>query len=317
VLVVDEIVFAGPTLAEMLQLPYFIISTSIPHHFGWRASSIKMRRRSWTETLQSVLLEVSVQKMFGPVRHALDVSRKRHGLGSSRDRNQAYPELAHITPLPGCFDLPRRRLPATFHYTGPFVDEGARASVEFPWESLDGRRLIYASLGTTLKGEPDTFRMISEACAGLDLQLVISLGGRREPAMFQNLPGAPIVVKVAPQLELLKKVSVVITHAGPNTAFETLLHGVPMVAIPKAFDQPGIAERLRRAGVAEILSLPHLTAQRIRAALLKVLDEPRYLTAARKMQREIRSIRGPGLAADIIETALHRFRQHADVSRKH
>ncbi|QMV20008.1 MGT family glycosyltransferase [Granulicella sp. 5B5] len=315
VLIVDEVAFAGPTLAEMLQLPYFIISTSIPHHLGWSDSSIKIRHRSWTETLYSLLLEVSVQRMYGPVRHALDVLRKRHGLGSSRDRT--YLELAHITPLPECLDLPHKRLSGTFHYTGPFVDEEARTPMEFPWEQLDGRRLVYASLGTTLKGEPDTFRMIAEACAGLNLQLVITLGDRRDPAMFQNLQGSPIVVKVAPQLELLKKVSVVITHAGPNTAFETLLHGIPMVAIPKAFDQPGIAKRLRLAGVAEVLSLHQLTAQRIRAALLKVLDEPRYRVAAQKMQRDIAAIRGLNLAADIIENSLHHFRQRAELLRKY
>ena len=51
--------------------------------------------------------------------------------------------------------------------------------------------MIYASLGTTLKGEPATFHLIAEACDGLGVQLVIALGGRRDPEMFHDMPGKP------------------------------------------------------------------------------------------------------------------------------
>ena len=36
-LLIDEIALSGPTVAEMLRLPYFLISTSVPHRFGWSA----------------------------------------------------------------------------------------------------------------------------------------------------------------------------------------------------------------------------------------------------------------------------------------
>jgi UDP:flavonoid glycosyltransferase YjiC (YdhE family) len=52
--------------------------------------------------------------------------------------------------------------------------------VDFPWERLDpDRPLVYASMGTLQNGILRTFRMIAEACAGLGVQLVISLGGDR------------------------------------------------------------------------------------------------------------------------------------------
>jgi MGT family glycosyltransferase len=204
-------------------------------------------------------------------------------------------------------DFARSGLPENFYYTGPFVDETVRAPVEFPWERLDGRRLVYASLGTTLKSDSDTFRMIAEACDGLGLQLVISLGSRRDPEMFLGLPGDPLVVRNAPQLELLKRAELVITHAGPNTALETLMEGKPMIAIPKAFDQPAIAARLERAGVAEVLSVRGLTAQKIRTMVLKVLNDASYRDAARKLQAEIRYDRGLGRAASIIEEATESY----------
>lgn len=61
---------------------------------------------------------------------------------------------------------------------------------------------------------------------------MISLGGGGSPELLQGMPGSPLVVGYAPQLELLKKATLTITHAGLNTVLESLSNGVPMVAIP-------------------------------------------------------------------------------------
>jgi zeaxanthin glucosyltransferase len=303
-LIVDELALAGPTVAEMLRLPYFVISTSVPHNFGWSAPRHIAPPKSIFTRVQNTLLEISVLRMRGPVRRRLDNFRREVGLGPIRQIKQVFPELAHITQLPQCLDFPRSGLPHTFHYTGPFVDEAARLSVEFPWDQLDGRPLIYASLGTTLKGEPAIFRLIAEACDGLGVQLAISLGGRRDPETFQGMPGGPLIVKDAPQLELLKKAEIVITHAGPNTVFETLIQGKPMIAIPKTFDQPAIAARLARLGAAIVLRPGKLSVQEICSALSTVLSDPSYRNAARGLQAMIRSAHGLERAADLIEQAL-------------
>jgi zeaxanthin glucosyltransferase len=303
-LIIDELALAGPTVAEMLQMPYFVISTSVPHNFGWSAPRSIAPPKSIFTRVQNALLEISVLRMRGPVCRRLDNFRRQVGLGPIRQIKQVFPELAHITQLPQCLDFPRSGLPPTFHYTGPFVDEAARLSVEFPWDQLDGRPLIYASLGTTLKSEPGTFRLIAEACDGLGVQLVIALGGRRDPEIFQDMPGRPLIVREAPQLELLKRAEIVITHAGPNTVFETLTQGKPMIAIPKTFDQPAIAARLAWLGAAIVLRPGKLSVQEIRSALSMVLSDPSYHDAAKGIQAKIRSAHGLERAADLIEQAL-------------
>ena len=303
-LIIDELALAGPTLAEMLRLPYVVISTSLPHNFGWSAPGHIAPPQSIFTRVQSAMLEISVFRMRGPVRRRLDYFRRQAGLGPIRNIRRAFPELLHITQLPECLDFCRSDLLANFHYTGPFVDEAARPAIAFPWHQLDGRPVIYASLGTTLKSEPATFRFIAEACDGLGVQLVISLGGRRDPDSFHDLPGRPLVVRDAPQLELLKKAEIVITHAGPNTAFETLMQGKPMIAIPKAFDQPAIAARLAWFGAAIVLRPGKLSVEEIRWALAKVLLDPGYRNAARSLQARIRSARGLERAADLIEDAM-------------
>lgn len=304
VLIVDELALAGPTVAQMLHLPYFVVSTSVPHNFGWSAPRSIAPPKSIFNRLQNALLEISVFRMRGPVRRRLDSFRRQLGFGSIRQIRQVFPELAHITQLPQCLDFPRSGLPSNFHYTGPFVSESARLPTEFPWDQLDGRRVIYASLGTTLKGESTIFHLIAEACSGLDMQLVISLGGRRDPRMFHDLPGSPLIVRDAPQLEILKKAEIVITHAGSNTVFEALMHGKPMVAIPQTFDQPAIAARLAWLGVAVVLRSRKSSAKVIREALSLVLNDPMYRNAAQSIQGEILSARGLERAANLIEQAL-------------
>lgn len=309
VLLINEIALTGPTLAQLLGLPYIIVSTSVPHNFGWHAYPWFSGYRystSWLSGMHGALLEVSAVHAHGPIRRALNRYRRNLGLGPVQEVERLYPALAQITQLPLCIDFPRSNLPANFHYTGPFAKETSRPAVDFPWHRLDGRPLVYASLGTTRNVQPHVFYMIAEACRDLDLQLVISLGGRFDPESFADLPGNPLTTRYAPQLKLLKLAEVVITHGGSNTVFESLMEGKPMVAIPLAYDQPAVSARLARLKIAEVLPVMRLSADRIRTVLRKVLYSPQYRDAALKMQTELKSLQGVELAVELIEGALEK-----------
>ena len=308
-LIVNEIALTGPTLAQMLRLPYFIVSTSVPHKCGWSDYPWYCGyrfMRSPVDIPARALLEVSATRVRGPIRSALDRHRKSAGLEPVNTMQRSYPPLAQITQLPQCLDFPENRLPENCHYTGPFVSRDARASVEFPWERLDERPIAYVSLGTTRNAQGKILRLVARACQGLDLQLVISLGGRLAPELFADLAGSPLVVSFAPQLELLQRARIVITHGGANTVFEALMEGKPMVAIPLAHDQPAIAARAARAGAARVLPVMRLSAQRVRTAVAAVLADPAYRDAAVALQKQLRAARGTECAATILEAALQR-----------
>jgi len=100
--------------------------------------------------------------------------------------------------------------------------------VDFPWERLTGEPLIYASMGTILNGQEDVFRTIVAAVAkNKNLQLVLSVGDQVDPKQIGPAPNNAIIARRVPQLELLKQTTVCITHAGLNTALESLAQGVP------------------------------------------------------------------------------------------
>jgi MGT family glycosyltransferase len=212
--------------------------------------------------------------------------------------------LAVITQTPKEFDFPGIPWPAHFHYAGPFHDDEGREPVVFPREQLSGKPLIYASLGTLVNGLDHLYKAILEATTELpEFQLVLSVGQRINPDELRPIPSNAIIVRTAPQLELLKGAALCITHAGLNTALEALTQGVPMVALPIGYDQPGVAARIVFHGVGESLKIEKLTGEQLLEAMRKVLENQRYRERARYFQKVIAETRGLEVAADRIEQA--------------
>jgi zeaxanthin glucosyltransferase len=213
-------------------------------------------------------------------------------------------KLAVITQTPKEFDLPIAQLPPQFHYAGPLRDDEGREPMPFPWEKLTGKPLIYASLGTLVNGQNKVYRTILEAANAFpETQLVLSVGKNLDPNDLAPIPPNTIVVRTAPQTELLQRVALCITHAGLNTTLESLAEGVPMVAIPIGYEQPGIACRIAYHGVGEFVELGDLTARRLVELIAKVRSNPSYRDKAHWFQKIIKEKRGVDLAADIVEQA--------------
>lgn len=313
-LLVDQVYGAANTVAEKLDIPFVTICNAMalntepavpPFMTPWPYSASPLARG------RNLLGHRVTDSVVRPVVKLVNDRRGEWGMKPVRGLNDGS-DLAQIAQQPAFFDFPRKQLPGWFHYTGPFHDEGSTEPVSFPWEMLDGRPLIYASMGTLQNRLPRIFHAIAGACAGLDAQLVISLGGHEvEPPA--DLPGEPIVVQYAPQLDLVARASLVITHAGMNTVLESLAQGVPMVALPVANDQPGVAARLKHLGVGEFIPVRRAKASALRAAIDKVRSGPAYRMNARKYQRQIAELDGLGRAADIVEEA---FRTRRPVRRR-
>ena len=305
-LLVDQMEPAGGAVAEHLGLPFITVCNALavnrdpvtpPPFTPWRFYDA-----SWARLRNRVGYAVS-DWFTSPIANAVAQHRAAWGLAPLRSQDDSFSKLAQICQMPREFDFPRQALPPNFSYVGPL--HGARPKhVAFPWERLNGRPLIYASLGTQQGNRAQVFRSIAQACEGLNAQLVITLGGVAVPDGLHDLPGAPIVVSYAPQLDLLERAALTVTHAGLNTTMESLSYGVPMVALPITYEQPAIARRIEACGVGLSTSLGALKVNRLRALIKAVLEEPRYTQAARQMAQHIVQAGGVRRAADIIERAV-------------
>jgi zeaxanthin glucosyltransferase len=210
-----------------------------------------------------------------------------------------------ITQVPRAFDFESSHWPSQFHHTGPFHNGKGREKVDFPWEKLTGEPLIYASMGTILNGRVNVFRTIVAAVSkNKNLQLVLSVGDQVDPKQIGPVPNNAIIARRVPQLELLKQTTVCITHAGLNTALESLAQGVPQLAIPVTYDQPGVAARIAHHKTGVVTSLDKLTANHLALLLEEVLTDPTYRENALRMQRAIIEANGLSVAADVIEESL-------------
>jgi MGT family glycosyltransferase len=306
-LIVDRLEPVGETIAEFLNLPFVWVSCgqaiqrrpdAPPFFMPWSYQN------TWPARLRNQVAYYFLDRSCQPILQAINRYRQqwkllpyRHLYGGSDARH------THISQQPAAFDFPYPNLPENLHYVGPLRDRPPR-SVSFPFERLTGQPLIYASLGSVQNTKQDVFRCIAEACQGLDVQLVIAHGGGMSEAAVRELPGSPLAVEYAPQLEVIAKASLTITHGGLNTVLDSLTYGVPLVAMPITFEQPGNGARIRWTGTGEVMPISKVSVSKLQAAIERVLAEESYRYNAKRIQQAIAQAGGVKRAADLIEGAM-------------
>jgi zeaxanthin glucosyltransferase len=307
-LVIDVIHTFLELVPMSLGVPYVQVSTGLPLDFSGATPPFFF---SWpNETTPQALTRnlegiKAAGEVFAPVVPVAMSYADKMGLQIDwSDFTATTSKLAVMTQTPKEFDFPGIPWPAQFHYTGPFHDIEGREPIAFPWEKLTGNPLVYASMGTLVNGLERVYKTVLQAVKRLsDIQVVLSVGKNLKLDDLGAIPSNVIVVRKAPQLELLKRAALCITHAGLNTALESLVEGVPMVAIPIAYDQPGVAARVAYHGVGEFLEIEDLAVERVQLLIQEVLENPRYREKARWFQKVIGQTRGLDVAADVIERA--------------
>jgi zeaxanthin glucosyltransferase len=328
----DKLTTTGVEALVIDTVHFFIelvpLSMSIPYIHIWNVLHLDFSGAT-PPSLFSGSLDTSPE---GLNRNAVNLHKLGEILGPMADIARSYAEkvglkinwndpaatlskLAVITQTPKEFDFPGIPWPAQFHYAGPFHDDHGRRRVLFPWEQLADKPLIYASLGTLVNGLDDLYKLILKAVEPLeDVQVVLSVGKNICPGNLGPIPSNTIVVRSAPQIELLQRAALCITHAGLNTALESLAQGVPMLAIPIGYDQPGVAARIAHHGVGEFVEVEDLTVEGLSQLIQGVLTDPHYRIRAQHFASVIGETRGLDLAADVIERA---FITTADVAHVH
>jgi zeaxanthin glucosyltransferase len=290
----------------LLRIPYVQIWNILPsdssgktppYFFSW---PLDYSAEGYARNLQGFK---ELSGSLAPIAAAAKAFAEENGLQIDwNDSSATVSKLAVIAQTPKEFDFPDIPRPPQFHYVGPFHDDRARTITSFPWERLTDAPLIYASLGTLVNGLDWLYKMILEMVGNLpDLQLVLSIGKHIDRSDLAPLPSNAIVVETAPQIELLKRAALCITHAGLNTALEALGQGVPMIGIPIAFDQPGVAARIAYHGVGEFIEIESLTLEVLAELVQTVMKSAKYRDNAEFFKKRIAEVRGVAVAADLIE----------------
>lgn len=305
-LLVDQTEPVGAVLAERLGVPHVTVCNALlvhrevgvpPPFTRWTPND------SWPALLRNAAGYHASDVALRPMHRVMAEQRAAWGLPAWRRMDASFSTLAQVSQQPSAFDFPRRHAPAVLHYCGPFRHARADAA-PFDWSRLDGRPLVYGSLGTLQGARRAVFAQFVEACAALDVQLVLSHGGALSSEAVEELATRALVMPYVPQRELLARAAAALTHAGLNTVLDALSFGVPLVAVPLAFEQPAIAARVDWLGCGRVVSVAKLSSSRLREALEAVLSQPAYRRAAANIEASIAAAGGAPRAADVIERAV-------------
>jgi len=306
--IADQMEAAGGLLARSLGLAFVSVACALPVN---RDPQVPLPVMPWgyAHDRRGERLNEASARVYDWLMqpHARVIARHARGFGipPCSTLAECLSPLAQISQATASFDFARNPLPAHFHHVGPLRPPLAdEPPLDLP---IDSRRpFIFASLGTLQGGRFGLFKRIAQACKALDVQLLLAHCHQLDAAQAEALKhaGATWVTGFAPQRAALARADAAVSHAGLNTVLDALAAGTPVLALPIAFDQPGVAARLAHGG-AGLQRLPALaSAAGIEKSLRRLLDEPSFSLRAQALGADVRHSGGVGRAVEIVEAAL-------------
>ncbi|MEL6536891.1 MAG: glycosyltransferase, partial [Bacteroidota bacterium] len=223
--------------------------------------------------------------------------RKEH----AHTRKEWYYRLDNFPNLilyPQELDYPRREVPANYYYAGAMLDtERVEKHLDrgvFP----NDNPIVYCALGTLTEAYTDTYlsflcRVMQVAAQQPEINLVIAVGAEELRAQLPVPTSNVQVYDFVPQLQMLQRAQLMITHGGMNSIKECIHYGVPMLVYPlhKLSEQQGNAARVVYHGMGLQGGLDEDSEETISNSIKAVLKESKYRISVRKMQQVFHNYR--------------------------
>lgn len=211
-----------------------------------------------------------------------------------------HAEPLNIVFLPKAFQPAADTFDERYLFVGPSILPRNEAT-DFPLDTLSNERpLLYISLGTVFTNQPEFFKMCFEAFGEQPWQVVLSWGRQVDSATLGPVPDNFLVAPYVPQLDILPRTHVFVTHGGMNSVMESLYYGVPMVVIPQQVEQAMTARRIAEMGLGIALENDAVDVTTLREAVERVTNEAAFRQRVQHMQQVTREAGGYKRAADAI-----------------
>jgi UDP:flavonoid glycosyltransferase YjiC (YdhE family) len=265
-------------------------------------------------------------KFYEPmIRPSVARAAAEHGLDGERVADVDF-EMLRIDRTPPSLEMPGYVAPANEINVRPEAFDGGG---ELPawFDDLGERPLVYVTLGTVMNGNIPLFKLIADALADQPFDVVIALGHGIPREALGEVAANIRVGGYLPQARILERATAVVNHGGYNTVSAALGAGLPLFLLPMGADQPYNTERCISAGAAlgviqpqpdgpPSAAPPPFTppdAAVIRNGTRRLLEEPAFREAARRIGAEIAALPPAAYAAERLEQAVIE-RQAAELS---
>jgi MGT family glycosyltransferase len=219
------------------------------------------------------------------------------------------PQLRGVPEIVLCakeFDFPRPEC-ATRHHAESVDLE--RLEADFDWSVIPANKtLLYCSLGGQryrAEHTPRFFARLIEAVARRpDYHLLLSVGRHVTQSALAGVAANVTVVSFAPQLAVLSRASLMVTHGGLGSVKECIAHAVPMLVCPLDVDQPGNAARVEHHGIGLRADVRDSSSEELLTQIDRLLDEPSFRARCAELSARFRELETVQPGAAIVERFL-------------
>jgi MGT family glycosyltransferase len=168
------------------------------------------------------------------------------------------------------------------------------------------RPLIYISLGTVSNDNTDFFRACIQAFTHAPYDVLLTTGGKLDPAQFGALPDNITIKSWVPQNDVLRQASLFVTHGGLNSLHEGLYCGLPLLVVPQQGEQTFNGQRVVALGAGLMLTQKQMNAAALRESAARLLNEPAFKREAQRIGDLLRAAGGAARAADEVEALVRK-----------
>jgi UDP:flavonoid glycosyltransferase YjiC (YdhE family) len=199
-------------------------------------------------------------------------------------------------------DWPAQAVATGFPFYDRDGEDGLPPEVE---RFLDaGEPPLVFTLGTSAVLTPGRFYQESANAARILGRRAILLTGRDPENQPERLPEGILCVSYAPYSAIFPRAAAIVHQGGVGTTGQAMRAGKPMLVVPWAVDQPDNAERVRRLGIARVLSRSAYTAKRAAREIDALLNGHGYRERARQIEVKVSAEDGAAVACDRLEALL-------------
>jgi UDP:flavonoid glycosyltransferase YjiC (YdhE family) len=230
------------------------------------------------------------------------LNRQRERLGLPPDPDLAMPNrYLHLSPRPP--SLQGTPLAPSHHsYRASVFDRSVVVTLPDWMQQPMAEPVIFATLGTVNNlGGQELFAAIIEGVGKVAGTLILAVGADVDPAILGPQPAHIRVERYIPQSLIFPHCDLVIAHGGSATLIAAVSHGLPLVVIPIAADQPDNAALVAAHRLGRVIGPGERTVEAIEAATRNVLEDPSYRENAHQVRDEIAALPGPEYAVELLE----------------
>lgn len=209
-------------------------------------------------------------------------------------------EQFNVVFIPRFFQPMEETFDERFVFVGPSILP-RHQETPFPFEQLhDERPLLYISLGSIAIDHLEFYRHCLAAFGGQRWQVVLTVGKSTDITQLGPIPDNFLLSPYVPQLDILPRTQVFVTHGGTNSVMESMYYGVPMVVVPQQPEQRMNGERIVDLGLGALLDKNTVDAANLHAAVEQIAQNVQYRERAQSLQQAMRDSGGYQRAADAI-----------------